>query len=220
MSAQHNKSQDEKPSNIEKQNRIPKYGDNYNRGYIGFTYNNSNFVSQGIAYFTGLGRMSDIIATHALIVTGADECIEAHAQTGVQQSSLSKYFDDEQCDIFFRKPRDLNEDIAKNLIDRAEQELNSEYDLRLIAAHAAAGTMLGHFLNRLSRGQLEKRITQLLNTQDAWICSELIAYCLDQDPYKDQGILKEPWETISPQELFEDPLGQLFEPWRDFKQQD
>ena len=106
------------------------------------------------------------------------------------------------------------------MIDRAEQELNSEYDLRLIAAHATAGTMLGHFLNRLSQGQLEKHITQLLNTQDAWICSELIAYCLDQDPYKDQGILKEPWETISPQELFEDPLGQLFEPWRDFKQQD
>ncbi|WP_052349669.1 hypothetical protein [Picosynechococcus sp. NKBG042902] len=219
MSAKPNKPQSETPSSIKKQNRIPKYGDNYNRGYIGFTYNDSNFVSRGIAYFTGFGRMSDIITTHTLIVTGADECIEAHAQSGVQRSNLSKYFDDEQCDIFFRKPRGLSEDIATNLINRAEQELNSEYDLRLIAAHAAAGTMLGHFLNRLSQGQLEKQIAQLLNKADAWICSELIAYCLDQDPYKDQGILKEPWETISPQELFEDSLGQIFEPWRDFQQQ-
>ena len=47
-----------------------------------------------------------------------------------------------------------------------------------------------------------------------WICSELTAYALDEQPeYHDQGILKRPNATISPQELFEDSV--IFEPWTD-----
>ena len=220
MLAQDNKTLTHTSSAIVKENLTPVYGDNYRRGYVGFTNNDSNLISRGIAYFTGVGRISDIIATHTLIVTGADECIEAHAGVGVQRSTLSKYFNDETFDIFFRKPKGLNDEIAMKLIARASQEVDSKYDFRLIAAHAAAGTMLGHFLNRLSKGKFEKQIAKLLNNEDYWICSELVAYCLDQSPYKDKGILKFPWETISPQELFEDPLGELFEPWNDFQQRD
>jgi hypothetical protein len=213
--------QDRKPgvsdsSAIFKENLTPAYGENYKRGYIGFTYNDSNLVSRGIAYFTGIGRISDIIATHTLIVTGPDECIEAHAEGGVRKSTLSKYFEDETFDIFFRKPRGLDDGIASKLIARAQQEIGSEYDFQLIIAHAAAGTMLGHFLNRLTEGELEQNISKLLNNKERWICSELVAYCLDQPPYEDKGILKNPWDTISPQELFEDPLGALFEPWHEF----
>jgi hypothetical protein len=217
MLTQDSKTLDRSTNTIVKENRTPLYGENYKRGYIGFTYNDSNLISRGIAYFTGLGRMSDIITTHTLIVTGADECIEAHAG-GVQRSTLSKYFNDTTFDIFFRKPRGLTEEIASRLIDRAEQELNREYDFCLIAAHAAAGTMFGHYLNRLSQGKFENLVSKLLNKEDCWICSELVAYCLDQPPYEDKGILRYPWETISPQELFEDPLGELFEPWHDFQE--
>jgi hypothetical protein len=184
---------------------------------MGFTCNDSNFISRGIAYFTGSGKVSDITATHALLVTGPDECIEAHAEVGVRRASLSQYFNDETFDIFFRKPRNLTPEVANKLVGRAEQLLHSRYDFRLILAHALSGTILGNFLNKITRGKLESQIAECLNREDCWICSELVAYCLDQPPYKGKGVLKQRYETISPQELFEDPLGELFEPWHDFE---
>jgi hypothetical protein len=72
------------------------------------------------------------------------------------------------------------------------------------------------FSTDLRKEELEQNISKLLNNKERWICSELVAYCLDQPPYEDKGILKDPWDTISPQELFEDPLGALFEPWHEF----
>ncbi|MGP1387889.1 MAG: hypothetical protein ACTS2F_30410 [Thainema sp.] len=217
MLADKTKAINQSKGSIQKENKAPAYVQNYNRGYIGFTYSDSNLVSLGIAYFTGLGRMSDIITTHTLLVTGPDRCIEAHAKGGVQCSTLSQYFDDPTTDIFFRKPRNLDEEIATRIIARAEQEMNRPYDLSLISAHMLSGTMMGYYLNKISKGKLEQVIAKMMNVDEKWICSELIAYCLDQPPYLDKGILKQPCETISPQELFEDPLGDLFEPWHNFR---
>ena len=202
---------------IIKHNLVPSYGENYDLGYVGFTFNASNIISQGIAYFTGLGRMSDIRVSHALLVSGKDECIEAHVEGGVRRASLKKYFDDEHSDVFFRKPLGLTQDIALKLIARAENEIGRQYDPQLILAHALAGTMLGHYLDKVSGGKVEQALARIMNTKNRWICSELVAYCLDQPPYEDRGILSSPWEAICPQELFEDPLGQLFEPWNDFR---
>lgn len=84
------------------------YGDTYKKGYVGFTFYNTSVISNGIAFMTRWARMSEIKVSHALIVTGNNECIEAHMQNGVQRSTLSKYFDAPNCQIFFRKPVRLN----------------------------------------------------------------------------------------------------------------
>ena len=190
----------------------PKFGDNYNLGYVGFTYSSTNFVSKGISYFTRWARMSQIKVSHALLVSGEDECIEANAQGGVKKSKLSDYFNDEQCQIFFRKPSDLNYEVAREIIKVAEKEIGCQYDISLIPSHALSNSHLGKLINNIFGGKFEDLICKLKNNDNRWICSELVAYCLDEQPkYKDRGILEKPSETIDPQELFEDPF--IFTPW-------
>jgi hypothetical protein len=66
-------------------------------------------------------------------------------------------------------------------------------------------------LDRLLTGKLEELLGNLLNHPDKWICSELVAYTLDEQLlYRDKGILKSPNCTISPQELFQD--SEIFAP--------
>lgn len=190
----------------------PKFGDNYGLGYVGFTYSDTNFISKGIAYFTRWARMSQIKVSHTLIVSGEDECIEAHAQSGVQRAKLSDYFNDEKCQIFFRKPINLNSIIAQNIIHVAEKEIGCKYDISLIPGHALSNSHIGKLINNIFGGNFEKLVCKLKNNDNRWICSELVAYCLDeQSIYKDRGILEKPSETIDPQELFEDPF--IFTPW-------
>ena len=56
-------------------------------------------------------------------------------------------------------------------------------------------------------------LSKLLNNEKRWICSELAAYCLDeQREYRGKGVLAKPEDTIDPQELFEDEV--IFEPWK------
>jgi hypothetical protein len=191
----------------------PKYGVNYKKGYIGFTYHNNLVICQGIAYFTRWARMSNIYATHALIVTGENSCIEADAcQNRVKSAPLQHYFDDPHCQIFFRKPKGLNDEIADRIIRVIEAEVGKEYDFGLIGGQMCAGTLLGYVLNHLLKGTPENQIAQYLDNPEKWICSELVAYGLDEQPeYRDRGILASPNATISPQELFEDK--KIFEPW-------
>lgn len=191
----------------------PEFGKNYKKGYIGFTYHNNLIVCKGIARFTRWERMSNIYATHALVVTGENSCIEADgSQNRVKYSTLQHYFDDPHCQIFFRKPKGLNDEIADRIVRVIEAEVGKEYNFGLIGCQLSSGTFLGHLLNHLLEGKPENQIAQLLNDPEKWICSELVAYGLDEQPeYKDKGILKSPNATISPQELFEDLC--IFEPW-------
>jgi hypothetical protein len=205
-------------SPFELQSLTPIYGEkgNYNKGYIGFTYNNNNIISRGIAYFTRWEKMGDISATHALIVTGENECIEALMGEGVVKAPLDKYFDDIHCQIFFRKPVDLNHVIADKITALALKEEGKKYESDLIPLQAFMGTVAGHFLNKHFQGKLEEALAKKLDHPDRWICSELASYCLDEQPqYKDRGILLSSNATISPQELFEDEV--IFTPWHDSK---
>jgi hypothetical protein len=192
----------------------PVYGVNYNQGYIGFTYTNNHVIAEGIAYFTRYARMGDIHATHALIVTGENSCIEADAlKNCVKEGTLQHYFDEPNCQIFFRKPKDLTDEIANRIVKTAEPEIGKKYDFKSILTHAISGTFAGRFLDHLLRGKFENELGRILNEPNEWICSELAAYVLDEQPeYKDRGILKQPNATISPQELFEDSV--IFEPWK------
>jgi hypothetical protein len=191
----------------------PQFDVNYKKGYVGFTYYNTSVLSKGIAYMTRWAKMSDIKVSHTLIITGKDECIEAHIKEGVVRSTLSKYFDDANCQIFFRKPVGLTSDIANRIEAVAAVQVGTKYDTKLIAAQAAHGGILGKLVNRVFHGKPDRLVSKLLNRDDRWICSELVAYCLDEQPeYRDKGILHDPKETIDPQELFEDTV--IFEPWK------
>ncbi|MGI0488545.1 hypothetical protein ACN4EK_24305 [Pantanalinema rosaneae CENA516] len=198
---------------LQVQSIAPKFGVNYNRGYVGFTYNNNLLVCKGIAYFTRWAKMSDIYATHVLIVTGEDSCIEANAfKNQVESAPLKHYFDDPYCQIFFRKPKGLTDGIADRIIQVLEPEVGARYDFGSIFVHALSGMFLGYLLNRLLRGVPKEQIGKILTDPKKWICSELVAYGLDKQPeYKNQGILKSLNATISPQALFEDEV--IFEPW-------
>lgn len=192
--------------------KTPEYGGNYKRGYVGFSFFDTSVVSNGIAYMTRRARRSEIKVSHALLVTGENECIESIIGDGVVKSPLDKYFDDESCQIYFRKPKGLTTEIADIIIGAATQQLDTEYDNNLIVSQAISGSFIGHLANRFFSGKPEELISSLLNQENRWICSELVSYCLEQyESYQDLGILAHPSETIDPQELFEDDV--VFKPW-------
>jgi hypothetical protein len=113
----------------------PKFKKNYDIGYIGFTYNKSDITSIGIAYFTDWVRMSDIKVSHCFIVTGEDELIEASFKEGVREDTISKYFDDPNVQVFFKKPK-MNGgypfDQLSNVADSARYYLNTKYNYSAI----------------------------------------------------------------------------------------
>jgi len=199
-------------SNLEIQYVEPEYGKHYAKGYAGFTYHKDHIFAHGTAWFTRWDRMSDIIVTHALLVTGENECVEA-VGSGVRKSDLQSYFDDPECQIFFRKPRGLNDDIAERLKQKAYPEIGKAYDNTLIVDDALYGTLLGRLLNACTGGNVHDWLSRQMDEADKWICSELVAYCLDSQPeYRDKGILSHPNCAINPQQLFED--DEIFAPWK------
>lgn len=192
----------------------PKYGVNYNKGDIGFTYDSSNLPSKGIVYVTGWSSLSAVKVSHALIVSGENECIEAHSSTGVVKRKLSDYFDNSHCQIFFREPLGLSQDLADRIVQVAESQIGKNYDFDVLPDLLIARTHLGWSLNRVCQGKLEELIGKLHENDQKWICSELAAFCLDQQPeFHDQGILKKSNSVIAPQELFESK--ELFKPWKE-----
>jgi hypothetical protein len=189
----------------------PVYHKTHDRGYIGFTYHHQSFVSQGIAWFTRWSKLGDITVTHALVVTGEDECVEALSD-GVCRTKLSRYFNDPKCAIFFRKPRNWEGQIGNRIADLGLSQEGVKYDYGLIVADAIRGSFLGHLIAECFKGDKDDILSKLLNDDTKWICSELAAYVLDEQPeYHDKGILNKEADTITPQELFED--GTIFEPW-------
>lgn len=190
----------------------PVYGENYKKGYIGFTYQKTSIVSIGIAYITRWARLSHVKVSHAFVVTNENQCIEAVGE-GVRIIDLNHYFNDPHCQVFFRKPQPYNDDVANRISQAAHEHIGKAYDHSLIPAHFFLGSWFGRVLNRITFGALTFIIMKVANSKDQWICSELAAYCLDQQPeYHDQGILLAHNETIDPQELFED--NQIFVPWK------
>ena len=192
----------------------PDYQVNYKTGYIGFLNKGADVTSLGIAYFTGWDMISDIHVTHTLIVVGEDQCIEADmVNNTVKLCTLSKYFNDPSCQIFFRKPIIFNEAIGYSIAHKASLELGKKYDFGAILTQGLSGSFAGRMLDLLLTGKLEELLSNMLEHPDKWICSELVAYALDEQPlYRDKGTLKRPNSTISPQELFQDT--EIFAPWK------
>lgn len=200
----------------------PNWGVNYDVGYIGFTSRTDDLVAAGIAWFErfqevagsgveGRGAPTGIVVEHALVVTGPDQCVEAHAGTGVQKSTLSKYWNDPHCRLFFRKPRKWSKILGEDIAISAQRHIGEKYGYGLILADALANTYAGHVLNVWLRNWPNRLFCKLWDRAGTEVCSELAAKAL-QENVRNVGCLNQPARMIIPQELFEDPF--IFEPWK------
>lgn len=197
------------------ESKLPLYGVNYNKGYIGFTFNNASFISEGIAYFTRWDRLSDIPVSHALVVIDENTCIEAIMGQGVRKNSLDRYFWDNHTHIFFRKPMSINENVADEIAQTAEKEIGATYANNLIVNDMIRSTFLGHLLDELSHDSIFDGLSMVLDKDGSFICSELAAYCLKSAKswvYNNVSILSRPAAAITPQSLFSDNV--IFEQWK------
>jgi hypothetical protein len=88
---------------MEIQSLEPRYGDNYNAGYNGFSFNDESIVSKGIAYLTRWTRMSEIRVSHALVVAG-DESASRRKWKGRGGAVARHLFRRSHDHLFFRKP--------------------------------------------------------------------------------------------------------------------
>ena len=191
----------------------PVWGKNIKPGYIGFTFTDDSFISDGIAWFTRQKDL-DIKVSHTFVVGYRPMgLIEAHVETGVRAWSIEDYINDPKTHLFFRKPKGLTDTMTQLIIDTAEVRIGAKYDKSLILGHMLSNTFLGRLLVRMIGNIPEKILTAATNNPEEWICSELVANCLDScSALHDVGILAEPVSTITPQELFEDQ--EIFEPFK------
>lgn len=190
----------------------PEYGVNYGRGWIGFNHA-SSWMSKGIALLTRHQRKHGVAISHALVVTGEDECVEAAFGKGVVVSSLNKqYFDNPDRYIVFRKPRGLTDEMADRVVEAARKEVGVEFDNSILVGGVVNNTFLSHVVDTFHGGDSKDFVAQLSNDDDRWICSELAAHCLRLQPEFDEaGVLQHPDSAIEPQRLFE--ADELFEPF-------
>lgn len=190
----------------------PNWGVNYDVGYIGFTSRTDDLVAAGIAWFERFESQRDLpTVEHVLIVSGPDECIEAHARTGVQKAPLSKYFTDPHCRIFFRKPRRWDQILGEDIVISAQRRIGDGYGYGVIAADLLANTYLGHMANVFLRNWPNRVISKLLKRPGSEVCSELAAEVL-QANMPHIGCLAQPARMITPQRLFDDTV--IFAPWK------
>jgi len=174
-------------------------------GLIGFTYYPGSMLSRCIAWFSRFGRGQRPKVSHTLIITGPESCIEAHIRTGVQHAALSKYLNDPQCRFYWKKPKGLTPEMAASIVSVGVSHIGDGYDSGLIFSELLISSALGHSLNWLTLGWLERYIASRLNSKSSEICSELVALALGAQPWlTGLGILGEDMDTINPQELYDD----------------
>jgi len=195
----------------------PEFGVNYDVGYVGFTYTDKSFISVGVAWFTRWTKGGDVPhlpISHALVVTGDGQCVEAHIPK-VRRTALSVYFDDPHSHIVFRKPVGWTPEMGKAIAAAAEKRVDVPYGTALIAGHLLANSFLGKFLGVVTGGRSSRFFERLFESKRQLICSELAATCLREQPaLAHLGLLdqKQSFE-IDPQMLFQD--DKLFVPWKD-----
>jgi hypothetical protein len=151
-------------------NRDPKYGRQYNVGYIGFTCDLNSLISKGIAFFTGSDKGVNV--SHCFVVTGENEGIEAD-WNGVRTFDLKeKYFDDESIDVYFKKPIYWTKERGQEIADNALKHEFDKYDYSLIA-----GFMV-RIITGIEKLPFIRKRKSLFDSKKEWICSELVANAL------------------------------------------
>lgn len=191
---------------------IPIWGDNYRPGFIGFTFRDGSIVSKGIIYFTRWDRMSDFKASHTLIATEENSCVEAQGR-GVVEAPLNHYFDDLRYAIAFRKPRGWTPELGERIVKSAREHIGKKYGYALIVGNAITHSVAGKLFSKITKGWTTRVISKWFDAHDAEICSETVALALQAQPELAKlGCLKNHANTITPQRLFED--DEVFEPWK------
>ena len=194
----------------------PQFGVNYKVGYIGFTFTDNNFISNGIAWFTRWekGENTDVPKlnlSHCFIVDSENECIEA-TENGVVTSPLTKYFNNPHAHVSFRKPIGLTELTGHLMALDVSHQLGKPYDYVLIVGHAIDDTFLGKLFDKITDDKSREFITWVFSTKGRFICSELVAAAMRNRPeYAGKGVLVHPPYSIDPQGLFQSK--EIFSPW-------
>lgn len=191
------------------------YGHTYMPGYIGFTYSRNSIISILVAWFSrsishikflNLDKKNKKYAkvSHTFIVIDETTIIEAHAMSGVSYAKLSKYTEDKNCDVYFRRPLGYNKILGSKIVKSAQRHLGENYDYGLIIADLLSSTFIGRTINRAFFNIPKKLLSYFLDTPKAQICSEVASKALkDQQKLKNKGILKTPAREITPQMLFD-----------------
>lgn len=194
----------------------PQFGVNYRVGDIGFTFTDNSFVSMGIAWFTKWDQgtnpdVPNIPVSHVFVVSGENECIEATLPK-VKRTPLDYYFEKNHTHVFFRRPVGLTDEIGDRIVAAAATKVGLRYGTVQLVGHAIAGSIPGKVLGFLSFGLFTKIAKSAFEKKSQFICSELGAYALDEQPeYHDKGVLSEPTHSINPVRLFN--TTEVFKPW-------
>lgn len=192
---------------------VPVFGENYDIGWIGFSYESHDLLSVGIAFFTRWDSYGNVPVSHSFVVSGPDSCVEALA-TGVKQSNLRDRFADSHTAVFFRKPKGWNTYMGDQIKRSAEAHIGDKYGYTTIVADWFCGTVGGRFLGWVTRGWTDRLVCQLLDNKRAEVCSELCAIALRSvSSLRYLGCLNVAPSMVTPQKLFGDE--QVFEPWKD-----
>jgi hypothetical protein len=188
----------------------PQFGVNYGPGWIGFISRRKDFVAAGIDWFSRWEEISGIPISHTFNIAGEDLTIEAF-EKGVDDGSLADYLNDPDVALLVRKPRLLDPDMARLIVDTAASHLGEPYNNKLIAAMASGETFLGRGLSWITGGRMVRWICWLADRAQQWICSKLVRVSVDHPPYSQyRGVMEMPPYVVLPIDLFEDVF--IFEP--------
>lgn len=177
----------------------PKFWENYEPGLVGFAYHDNNLISEGITIFTGDEATSNVKVSHAFLVEDEEYCIEAIG-AGVVRNRLEQFFDDDHCQVHFRRPIGLRHKRVDLVLDAAKAKLGDAYSV---------GGIVGMLMDKLSQWlfdfTLPKSWRNPLNSHSTWFCSELVSFALCTLPeYRETDLFKEYHPSrISPQLLYE-----------------
>jgi hypothetical protein len=193
---------------VEKPKYIGRGGPgNYGAGFIGFSMRDTNFVSQGICYFTEEEAKS-IKVSHTFYVVDANTIVEAEAE-GVVLSDPKKYFDSPHIHVFFKRPRNLSADYIQKMTTYAFSIVGKKYDYGLFLTF-----IYQWFVRKVLRLDLPfKKQPPLLDNPNAFVCSEVSTNTLNQIlEYSNLFPLSE-WHParISPLLLF---ASEIFDAWK------
>lgn len=183
----------------------PQFGVNYDVGWIGFTSRSGDIISEGISYFERWDDVpGNICVEHAFIVADKSACIEALGG-GIQASELSKYFKDQTCRTYFRRPAAWTPSMGDVIKGEAQKHIGDRYGYGIIFADMLANTLFGHWLNELTGNIPNSFVSEILSRRGTEVCSQLAAMALQTVPsLSTLGCLKLPAREIKPQDLFVD----------------
>ena len=95
----------------------PVFGETYEAGLVGFSFQPGTLVSEGITIVTGDEAQSQVRVSHAFLVEDDTYCIEATGQ-GVVRNHLSHYFGNHY-EVYFKRPKSLSPRRVELVLDAA-----------------------------------------------------------------------------------------------------